>query len=285
MSRYYHVLSDDGRRCHRCKRRSQIFGNMGWDLDQYCGVCNMEWYEWYLKVSIRLCDRMCRGNGLGQILRSYAAVDIVTNFVLGLPRSRDVLMANSISHVYALVQLSWLSCPLGWYDEEDDSEAEEERYQRPTLQTLRERDHESWERPNGPAYWDIDRPCLLDLVCSFLYCHQARIHIKSTNGYFLTQDNYETGPQYFYIGTDDTADETYGLELDWSLFTDAVTCCLWLWRASTGECFYIDRPPAHWRRYCRKDYYWWHNVESSAWFYERSVRMTGTQAVSQSFEI
>ena len=141
MSRYYHVLSDDGRRCHRCKRRSQIFGNND-------------------------------------------------------------------------VESTWIGC------------------------------------------------------CSV-----------------CNMDNYETGPQYFYIGTDDTADETYGLELDWSLFTDAVTCCLWLWRASTGECFYIDRPPAHWPRYCCKDYYWWHNVESSAWFYERSVRMTGTQAVSQAIEI
>ena len=79
-------------------------------------------------TSICLCDRGCRDNGLGQMLRSHAAVDIVTNFVLGLRRSRDVLMERSIRHVFALVQLSWLSCPLGWLYEDTDSEAEEERY-------------------------------------------------------------------------------------------------------------------------------------------------------------
>ena len=267
MSRYYHVLSDDGRRCHRCKRRSQIFGNRYVESNWigYCRVCNMEWYEWYLKISIRLCDRGCRDNGLGQMLRSHAAVEIVTNFLLGLRRSRDVLMACSIRHVFALVQLSWLSCPLEWWYEDTDSEAV-----RSLLRTMREVDYVNLAC--SPSDTGIDRPRLLDLVCTFLYCHQARIHIARTCGYFLTpkQDNDETGTQYFDIGTDDTADETNGLQrqLDWSLFTDGDS--LWLLRASTGECFYKDRPPAHWRRYwcCHTDYYWWHNVESSAWFYE-----------------
>ena len=288
MSRYYHVLSDDGRRCRRCKRRSQIFGNRDVTSNWigYCRVCNMEFYEWYLKISIRLCDRGCRGNGLDQMLQIDAAVDIVTNFVLGLRRSRDVLMACSIQHVFALVQLSWLSCPLNWLYEDTDSEAEEERYRHPILRTLREpimrtlrgRDDVTLACSiyglNGHRAANdtgIERPCLLDLVCTFLYCHQARIHIARTCGYFLMpkQDNDETNTQYFCIGTDDTADETNGLELDWSLFTDGDS--LWLWRASTEECFYIDRPPAHWRRYCCTDNYWWHNVESSAWFYEPKV--------------
>ena len=126
IMRYCHVLSDDGRRCHRCKRRSQIFGNRDVESNWigYCSVCNMEWYEWYLKISIRLCDRGFRGNGLALMLRSHATVEIVTNFVLGLRRSRDVLMACSIRHVFALVQLSWLSSPLGWHAALEDTDSE-----------------------------------------------------------------------------------------------------------------------------------------------------------------
>ena len=184
----------------------------------------MQWYEWYLKISIRLCDRGCRDNGLGQMLRSHAAVEIVTNFVLGLRRSRDVLMARSIRHVFALVQLSWLSCPLGWHAAPEDTDSE--------ARTLRELNRVSLAcSPNDTG---IDRPCLLDLACSFLYCHQARIHIARTRGYFLTpkQDNDETGTHICSSkGTDDTADETNGLQrqLDWSLFSK--TCSFDLMRS------------------------------------------------------
>ena len=166
MSRYYDKLTDDESRCNHCERRSQIFGDR--DVDSgwkgYCRVCNKQWYSWYLAYNIRLCDRGCDDNGLFQMLQSHAAVEITTKFVLGPQRPEDVLMAASLRHLFALVQLSWLSCPLEWYYEDTDSEAEEERRQRPILRTLREVTHVNCTFLSA---------CLLDLVCTFLYCDQV----------------------------------------------------------------------------------------------------------------
>ena len=248
MSRYYHVLRDDGRRCNRCERWCQIFGSRdvasGWT--SYCIVCNRQWYAWYLNTNICLCDRGCRDNGLFQILGKQESVEITTNFVLGR-RPEEVYMEYSLRHLFALVQLSWLSCPLEWYYEDTDSEAEEERYQRPMLRTLREIVHVNWKRNPMESL----RPRLLDLVCTYLYCEQARIYIARVRPTQLCGRGARQ-------------------QLDWHLFTDGSN--LWLWRASTEECFYIDRPSAPWRRYvywsCTGDRYWWHNDEYSAWFFE-----------------
>ena len=182
MSRYYDVLTDDKRRCNRCERRSQIFGDR--DVDSgwigYCRVCNKEWYSWYLAYNIRLCDRRCDVIGLFQMLQSNAAVEITTEFVLGPQRPEDVLMADSLRHLFDLVQLSWLSCPLEWYYEEEwctlewcraHWSAEEERRQRPILRTLREVKHVNSVCNLSDNH--IERPCLLDLVCTFLYCNQV----------------------------------------------------------------------------------------------------------------
>ena len=114
MSRYYHAVRDDGRRCNRCNRRSQIFGNRdvasGWE--GYCNVCNMQWYAWYLTSNVRLCNRGCRDRGLFQMLRSQASVEITTSFICRSPH--EELMYSSLQHVYAIAQLTWLSCPLKW---------------------------------------------------------------------------------------------------------------------------------------------------------------------------
>ena len=169
MSRYYDKLSDDGRRCIRCNRSCQIFGSIdvvsGWE--GYCKVCNKLWYVWYMNTDIRLCDRGCRDKGLFHILRSRASVEITTKFVLG-QCPEEVAMACSLKHLFALVQLSWLSCPLEWWYEDTDSSAEEERYQRPILRTLRE------VSVVCPSHKYIERPRLLDLVCMYLYCDQAQ---------------------------------------------------------------------------------------------------------------
>ena len=55
----YSALFDDGRRCRRCGRRSQLFGDFdirtGWA--GWCMMCNEEWYD-KIRV-VRCCNRGC----------------------------------------------------------------------------------------------------------------------------------------------------------------------------------------------------------------------------------
>ena len=125
---------------------------------------------------ISLCNRKCHNTNLYQIVGSRAGVQVTAKFILG--RSpEEVMMEGHLRHCFALVQLSWLSCPLEWYYEDTDSEAEEDRYVRPVLRTLREIGHYDWER--HPIYRCMKKPRLLDLVCSYLYCELARLHIHN----------------------------------------------------------------------------------------------------------
>ena len=70
----------------------------------------------------------------------------------------------------------------------------------------------------------------------------------------------------------DTSGSTSGSkqQFDWQLFSHGGR--LWVWRCSTQECFFVDKPPVSWARYfCPAGkFYWWHNDLSEAWFLENS---------------
>ena len=267
MSRYYHALRDDNRRCCRCERRCQFFGDRDPDSGWigWCKICNSVWYSWKLNRILLSCNRRKLDYGLFQILcRSDCAANI-SKFLLRRPQ--DVLTSSALRHMFAVVQVLWISAPLDWIYEATDSEAEEERYLRQTLRTLREIPHAN--SASNPIILCVQFPRLLDIVCGFLYIDRARSHVERLYGSIPLADNYEI-TIYNTKDHSDTISSTSDSkrQLDWQLFIYGGRT--WLWRFSTEECFYVDSPPESWTRYlCPVDnVYWWHNDLSEAWFFE-----------------
>ena len=65
-------------------------------------------------------------------------------------RPQDVLTAFALQHMFASVQLEWLSCRVESFLEETDSEAEEDRCERPVFLSL-EPSIESDYQEHAPA--------------------------------------------------------------------------------------------------------------------------------------
>ena len=250
MARFFE-LDDDGRRCTRCKSRCQIFGQRdpetGWV--GYCSACYYEWHHWHWDFHTRTCNRKCWIYSLHGIIPKQICAELVESFLDGSVTPEELVLMYSERHWFKLVQLSWLS--FNWCEESTDSEAEQARYEFPTLHSLRE----------VPVYAKLNefkgrnkserRPCLLlDLVCSFLYHDQVRVHmIRHPLRRSLLRKQ----------------------QFDWEMYTDGYR--LVLHRLLTGEGFYIHNPPQVWRRYQWADskgepFYWWFNYKSSAWFFE-----------------
>ena len=126
MSRYYHALGDDHQRCMRCERRTQIFGDRdpetGWR--GWCVICNTVWHSWCLDRILLSCARTKLGYGLFRILSSSGCAARISEFLLRRPQ--DVLTSSALRHMFAVVQVLWISDPLDWWYEATDSEAEEE---------------------------------------------------------------------------------------------------------------------------------------------------------------
>ena len=169
--------------------------------------------------------------------------ELVELFLDGPVTAEELVLKFSKRHWFKLVQLSWLSCAMEWWEEEEtDSEGERERYEFPSLRTLRE----------VHVRAQLDHVCsirLLDLVCSFLYHDQVRVHMIR---HPLRRSLYKH-------------------HFDWEMYTDG--CRFILHRLLTGENFYVHKPPQVWRRYQWADskkgpFYWWFNYTSSEWFFE-----------------
>ena len=259
-------LYDDGRRCRKCGHRSLIFGDRdpasGWV--GWCEVCNSVWHSWYLSRILISCNRDKLAYDLFCILMESVYAARISRFLLRCPV--EVLTNRGFDHLFCLIQLPWPSCPLDWWYEATDSEAEEERYWQPTLRTLREVHVSS---KSNSILVRMRNPRLLDVVCDFLYCDCARSHTERSYGQI--QSVYKHG---IFIDCHQAHAED-----DWQVFLHGERP--WLWRASTEDFFYIDRPPpSTWKRYwCPINHFcWWHNAICAACFREPVILTQGKKA-------
>ena len=254
MVAYYHVLHDDGRRCRRCGRRSQLFGDRdvttGWT--GWCGVCSAQWNSWFQLRSCRRCSRTCSVKspvftafGLGR----HVAL-LVDSFVFA---DSFLVEANVLyRHRRSLAILEWTCARINWWLADDSSEEldlNEEEIEQPGLATLRKA-------------WMDGGENLLQYIFSFL-------HQPSSVALFW---NARAEPCWEMYQWNDR---------------------YWLWKSDTGEWFYYDAPPLHWRRYCwfcsiplqpSNLVCWWYDADRHRWFAEpsyKSVRVEVYAALQQ----
>ena len=144
MARYYPALLDDGRRCAICDNRTQLYGGRdpesGWV--GFCSECNVRWYAHRFDSNLRVCNRHCYGVGLNLhlLLGAFGLNQQMEWIIRKCLDYCPVTLRRSIrlKHQLQVNHLLWLSAPLDWYLEATDSEAEDERYERPILRTLKE---------------------------------------------------------------------------------------------------------------------------------------------------
>ena len=255
MSRYYLALRCNGRRCMRCSRRSNLFGNrdVETEWEGWCSVCNAEWRIHSLISSCRCCSQAC---------------SIAVPFFCGFGIPGDVVLEDWITsylwvepalihrvtmrrHKRSVQILEWTSTRLDWYLADDSSE-ELALDEQPMLWSLRH------EYIRGSLFW---KSCF-HVSESTSQTLLSAIHTYLVPGLSDVDLGYRSRPP------EDTwhVYEWYG---DY-----------WLWDSSTGECFFVDEPPRTWRRFYWFSCYprtasavvlWWHNAEDGRWFFEPFV--------------
>ena len=247
------------RRCIRCQNRSDIFGDRdietGWH--GYCCECNAQWRACQFNASLRSCNRMFSCvllKGLGLNVSQCATVRQCLGLCPSILRTDTML-----KHRLQGLKMLWLSAPVEWWIE-DDSDAEFERYERPTLRTLQDifLKYNSFRRHAFQAlHSEVFRyVTLLDCICTYLIGADIVINQKTSRSCKYCTELPELGH------------DEKNLESCWQ------ACKLGdhtvFYNAQTGECF---RPPCKWQRY------WYYNVHgrkkfwwccSNRWFFEPS---------------
>ena len=246
-------------RCRRCQNRSDVFGlcdiETGWY--GYCCECNAQWRACQFNVSLRSCNRRFSCillKGLGLNVSQCATVRLCLGLCPSILRTDTML-----KHRLQGLKMLWLSAPVEWWIE-DDSDAEFERYERPTLRTLQDifLKYNSFRRHAFQAlHSEVFRyVTLLDCICTYLIGADIVINQKTSRSCKYCTELPELGH------------DEKNLESCWQ------ACKLGdhtvFYNAQTGECF---RPPCKWQRY------WYYNVHgrkkfwwccSNRWFFEPS---------------
>ena len=249
LSRFDHGIDDDGRRCSvsHCLNRSRLFGDRdiqsGWI--GYCSECNARWYAWELNSRLRACSRGCSHSLLSAFGIGANTALIIRQFLYFCYSNvrRNVLW----THKLRVMHLLWLSCPQHWYMEDTDSEAEEERYVKPTLRTL----IEVYLDPQSEFYRQCFGSCL----------SRKREHFRlldAVSAYLADPSDMQS-----------TFECPEAQERSWEIFRWCDR--KWLWNVGSDECFYVDSPPVTWQRYRYFPAsgivtYWW--CSGGRWFIE-----------------
>ena len=257
MARLYAGLSSYNGSCRRCRRPGKLFGlrdaETGWE--SWCSVCNAEWKMNDIMGKYRCCSRACSIASpvpCGMGISLAGAVLIESYLFIDGPTKHAAVMRR---HRCKLDLLEWTSARLDWFLADDSSE-ELEPDDPPTLQSLRH-----WcvrDMRFGPfarrriADFNEMGPTLLEAIHSYLTPSLQSLSSLRYHQHYL--------------------------EVSWEIFQ--YDGKLWLWNNCTGESFFVDGPPSHWRRYCwfagyprtsATIFYWWHNCVGEHWFVEPLV--------------
>ena len=262
-------LYDDGRRCRRCTRRSQVFGDEDPESGYvgYCAVCTLDWYTWQLEVSVRLCDRRCAVHCITGILpeKRNIVTLLIRGFLLGDCSVAGLEMELTVRRRFHLLLLSWLVCTNDWWPwyflQQDGT------YERPILYKLTQVCVVCGSSASRLVPYRFARkPCsLLELVCAYLYDISCSTTVSVRDTYKLSSSIWHHPEELPMLSVD-------GRQCDWWMFVHETQ--RWLWREVSREWFYVQSPPPHWCRYCFiwhwGPFYWWYNEHDACWFFEPS---------------